>query len=172
MALQSDGSPNGFHILSVDGSAYTTTLVPAHDPARGQMHIMLNSQVRGTGKEVIRDYHTGALLFGPIAADRLASTGVVVNLFDGGPRSPVAVSIGGSSYQPLTKTERYDPFVVEVYARNPDSKKSWVAAGMSNLIWQITLPANLDPGTHKVAVRGTDEHGRSHAASIVLEVTG
>src|SRR5205823_1216245 len=37
MALQSDGSPNGFHILSVDRASYTTTLVPAHDPARSQM---------------------------------------------------------------------------------------------------------------------------------------
>lgn len=28
------GVPNGFHILAVDGAADTTTLVPAHDPAR------------------------------------------------------------------------------------------------------------------------------------------
>ena len=29
IALQSDGAPNGFHILAIDGANYTTTLVPA-----------------------------------------------------------------------------------------------------------------------------------------------
>jgi hypothetical protein len=171
MALQSDGTPNGFHILSVDGAAYTTTLVPAHDPARGQMRIMLDSQVHGPNKEVIRDYHTGLLLGGPIAVDAVASTRLVVNVFDGGPRSKVEVSIGGRPYQALTKTERLDPFVVEVYTRNADSKKPWVEATKSNHIWQAVLPAELKPGTHRVAVRGQDEYGRIHVASMVLEVT-
>ncbi len=126
MAMQSDGSPNGFHILSVDGGSYTTTLVPAHDPARGQMRVMLDSQVHGPDKDVIRDYHPGALLSGPIAADAVPSTRLLVNFFDGGPRSKIEVSVGGRPYSPLAKIERLDPFVVEVYARNPDTKKSWV----------------------------------------------
>ena len=172
MALQSDGTPNGFHILSVDGATYTTTLVPAHDPARGQMRILLDSQVHGANKEVIRDYPSGALLAGPIAAERLGSTRLVVNLFDGGPRSMVDVSIGGSPYRALGKIERLDPFVVEVYERNRDSKKPWVEAGLSSHIWQMSLPSDLQPGTHRVAVRATDEYGRSRAASMVLEVTG
>jgi hypothetical protein len=172
MALQSDGSPNGFHILSVDGAAYTTTLMPAHDPARGQMRVMLDSQVHGPDKEVIRDYHPGALLAGPIGVDRVASTRLVVNFFDGGPRSKVEVSVGGRPWQALTKVERLDPFVVEVYERNRDSKKPWVEAGKSSHVWQGGLPADLATGTHRVAVRGTDEYGRTHAASMVLEVTG
>jgi hypothetical protein len=171
MALQSDGTPNGFHILSVDGATYTTTLVPAHDPARGQMRIMLDSQVHGPNKEVIRDYHTGILLGGPIALDAVASTRLVVNVFDGGPRSKVEVSIGGRPYQALAKTDRLDPFVVEVYTRNADSKKPWVEATKSNHIWQAALPADLKPGTCRVAIRGQDEYGRIHMASMVLEVT-
>jgi hypothetical protein len=171
MALQSDGSPNGFHILSVEGAAYTTTLVPAHDPARGQMRVMLDSQVHGPNLEVIRDYHTGALLSGPIGVDRVASTRLVVNFFDGGPRSKVEVSIGGRPYRALAKVERLDPFVVEVYERNRDTKKPWVEAGKSSHVWQGGLPADLAVGTHRVAVRGTDEYGRTHATSMVLEVT-
>ncbi len=172
MALQSDGSPNGFHILSVDGEGYTTTLVPAHDPARGQMRVMLDSQLHGVDHDVIRDYHTGALLTGPIGVDRVASTRLVVNFFDGGPRSKVEVSIGGRPYRGLAKVERLDPFVVEVYDRNRDTKKSWVEAGKSSHIWQGGLPEDLGIGTHRVSVRATDEYGRGHSTSMVLEVTG
>jgi C terminal of Calcineurin-like phosphoesterase/N terminal of Calcineurin-like phosphoesterase/Calcineurin-like phosphoesterase len=172
MALQSDGSPNGFHILSVDGAAYTTTLVPAHDPARGQMRVMLDSQVHGPDPEVIRDFHTGALLAGPIGVDQVRSSRLVVNVFDGGPRSKVEVSVGGRPYRTLTRVERLDPFVVEVYARNQASKKPWVQAGRSSHIWQGGLPADLGAGTHRVAVRATDEYGRVHATSMVLEVVG
>ncbi len=172
MALQSDGSPNGFHILSVDGTTYTTTLVPAHDPARGQIRVMLDSQVHGPDPEVIRDYHAGALLSGPIGIDRLASTRLVVNLFDGGPRSKVEVSVGGRPYRGLAKVERLDPFVVEVYERNRNSKKPWVEAGKSSHIWQGVLPPDLPVGTHRVAVRATDEYGRLHVTAMVLEVTG
>jgi hypothetical protein len=171
MALQSDGSPNGFHMLSVDGSTYTTTLVPAHDPARGQMRLMLDSQVHGPNKEVIRDYHAGALLAGPIGVDAVTSTRLVVNFFDGGPSSKVEISVGGRPYQRLLKVERLDPFVVEVYERNASSKKPWVEAGKSSHIWQGSLPSDLGAGTHRVRVRGTDEYGRKHATSMVLEVT-
>jgi hypothetical protein len=172
MALQSDGSPNGFHILSVDGEGYTTTLVPAHDPARGQMRVMLDSHVHGPNHEVIHDYHAGSLLSWPIDVGAVASTRLVVNLFDGGPHSKVETSIGGRPYRTLAKVERLDPFVVEVYDRNRESKKAWVEAGKSSHIWQGDLPAELGVGTHRVAVRATDEYGRTHKALMVLEVTG
>jgi hypothetical protein len=172
MALQTDGAPNGFHILSVDGEGYTTTLVPAHDPARGQMRVMLDSQLHGPNREVIHDYHAGALLSGSIGVDQVRSTRLVVNLFDGGPRSKVEVSVGGLPYRPLAKVERLDPFVLEVYTRHPESKKPWVEAGMSSHIWQSGLPADLAAGTHRVAVRATDEYGRVHTASMILEVAG
>ncbi len=172
MALQTDGAPNGFHILAVDGVAYTTTLVPAHDPAHGQMRVMLDSQVHDTNAEVARDYRPGALLAGSIAADRLGSARLVVNLFDGGPRSRVEIAAGDRPYRPLSKVERLDPFVVQVYEQNRDSKKPWVEATLSSHLWQGPLPADLPTGTHRIAVRGTDEYGRIHTASMVLEVTG
>ncbi len=73
MALQSDGAPNGFHMLSVDGAGYTTTLVPAHDPARGQMRLVLDSQVHGSDKEVFGEYPRRRAAHRP---DRSRSAGV------------------------------------------------------------------------------------------------
>jgi hypothetical protein len=135
------------------------------------MRVMLDSQVHGSNPEVIRDYHMGALLSGPISVDRVAATRLVVNLFDGGPRSTVEISVGDRPYRRLTKVERRDPFVMEVYERNRDSKKPWVEAARSSHVWQGGLPADLAVGTHRVAVRGTDEYGRTHSTSMVLEVT-
>ncbi len=172
VALESDGSPNGFHILSVDSGKYTTTLVPARDPARSQMRIVLDSQVHRADPEVLKDYHTGALLAGPIAQAAAGSTRLVVNLFDGGPRSNVSASIGRTGQKlRLAKVQRRDPFVDEVYARNMATKKPWVNSGLSAHIWQATLPADLPVGTHRITVSATDEHGRAHTGWMVLEVT-
>ena len=171
MALASDGSPNGFHILSVDGAKYATTLVPAHDPARNQMRLMIDAQFHASGSEVLRDYHIGRLETGPISVDQVSSTRLVVNFFDGGPRSRLEYVIGDGEPCPMVRVERVDPFVREVYARNADTKKPWVSAGKSSHIWQASLPANLPAGTHRVTVRASDEYGRGHEASMVLEVT-
>jgi hypothetical protein len=172
VALESDGSPNGFHVLSVDKGRATTTLVPARDPARGQMRIVLDSQVHRADPEVLKDYHPGALLRGPIMQAAAGSTRVVVNLFDGGPRSRVSMTLGrGGAAVEMIRVERRDPFVDEVYARNRATKKPWVESALSSHIWQATLPADLAVGTHRVLVSATDEHGRAHEGVMVLEVT-
>ncbi len=172
IALESDGSPNGFHVLAVDGAGYTTTLVPARDPNRSQLRLVLETQLHGNGREVMRDYHTGALLAGPVDRAALPAARLVVNFFDGGPRSTVEASFGsGGAWQKLRRVERTDPFVVEVYARNADSKKPWVEPSRSTHLWQGPLPAELPAGTHRVSVRASDEYGRGHEAFLVLEVT-
>ncbi len=172
VALESDGSPNGFHILAVDGARYETTLVPARDPARSPMRMVLDSQMHEASPEILRDYHAGALLTGPIEQSACRSTRVVVNLFDGGPRSKLTLSAGrGSEPVTMQKVERRDPFVDEVYARNRATKKPWVTSDMSTHIWQAPLPADLPPGAHRITVNATDEYGRSHTAWMVLEVT-
>ncbi|MBV8616991.1 MAG: calcineurin-like phosphoesterase family protein, partial [Acetobacteraceae bacterium] len=172
VALESDGSPNGFHILEVDGARYTTTLVPARDPARPQMRIMLDSQIHQANPEVMKEYRAGALLTGPIARSAAASTRVVVNLFDGGPRSSVSMTVGpDGAAAPMRRVTRRDPFVDEVYARNADTKKPWVSSAASTHVWQAALPAGLQAGAHRITVRATDEYGREHTAWMILEVT-
>ena len=173
VALESDGSPNGFHVLAVDGSRYVTSLVPARDTWRSQLRIVLDSQVHRGDAEVLKDYHPGALLGGPIAQAAAGSTRVVVNLFDGGPRSKVTMTVGrGGQPVTLVKVERRDPFVDEVYERNLATKKPWVKSGRSSHIWQAALPAALAAGTHRIEVNATDEYGRAHTGWMVLEVTG
>ncbi|CAH2599904.1 Cna protein B-type domain containing protein [Rhodovastum atsumiense] len=172
VALESDGSPNGFHVLSVDGTRYTTRLVPANDPNRGQMRIVLDNQLHAGRRGPIRDAHQGTLLRGPIDRETVASTRVLVNFFDGGPRSKLEMAVGDQEFGAMRRVPRTDPFVVDVYTRNAATKKSWVEPGKSTHVWQARLPTDLPAGTHRITVRATDEYGRPHVAWMVLEVVG
>jgi hypothetical protein len=173
VALQGDGCPNGFHLLSVEDGRASTRFVPAHDPHRGMIRLVLDSQVHGVNPEVMKEYQPGTLLTGPIAAAALGSTRLVANFFDAGPKSGLEVAFGAAApFQPMTRVARTDPFVEEVYARNIATKKPWVQPVVSTHLWQATLPDSLGRGTHRVSVRGTDEFGRAHTAAMVLEVTG
>jgi hypothetical protein len=171
IALASDGSPNGFHMLEIDGDRYTTRLVGAREPECAAMRIVLDSQAHG-GPELLHEYPVGALLRGPIARAAAGSTRVVVNLFDGGPRSRVEMKVGRQGgFAPMTRSARTDPFVEEVYARNAALKKPWVQPVKSPHIWQAGLPADLAAGSHRITVRATDEYGREVTGWMVLEVT-
>jgi hypothetical protein len=173
VALQADGCPNGFHILSVDNGRASTRFVPAHDPNRGQIRLVLDSQVHRDGPEVIREYRPGALLGGPIAQEALGSTRLVANFFDAGPGSTLDVAFGaGAPFQRMLRTARIDPFVEDVYTRNAATKKPWVQPVPSTHLWHLPLPDTLGHGTHRIAVRGTDAFGGTHTAAMVLEVTG
>ena len=113
----------------------------------------------------------GELLRGPISRAAVTSTQIVVNLYEGGPKSSVTLSVDGAAPATLTRTVRTDPFVEEVYARNERTKKPWVKAAPSSHIWQGHLP-DLAEGTHRLSVAAVDEYGRKHQAMMVLEVTG
>jgi C terminal of Calcineurin-like phosphoesterase/N terminal of Calcineurin-like phosphoesterase/TAT (twin-arginine translocation) pathway signal sequence/Calcineurin-like phosphoesterase len=164
-----DGSPNGFHVLAIDGKRYTTRFVPAKE-AR-QMRISLDSEFHRDRRELYRDVRMGALLGSPIPRENVFATDVVVNFFDGGPRSKLVYRIGNRTPVTMTREARIDPFVEEVFARNEATKKPWVKAGASSHIWVARLPADLEAGTHCLAVTATDEYGREHRDHLVIEIT-
>ena len=71
----------------------------------------------------------------------------------------------------MERVRRPDPFVEEVFARNEATKKPWVKAEPSSHIWSARLPADLEAGTHCVAVRVIDEYGREHGDHLIVELT-
>ncbi|MBV8448561.1 MAG: calcineurin-like phosphoesterase family protein [Hyphomicrobiales bacterium] len=167
-----DGTPNGFHVLSVAGNRYTTRFQPANEPNARQMRIMLDSEFHRAGKEIYRDFRMGQLLGSPIAQENVYATDVVVNLFDGGPRSMVEYLIGNRPAVQMARTVRPDPFVEEVYARNVATKKPWVNAEPCSHLFVARLPGDLEAGTHCLKVRAVDEYGRTHDDNLIVEVTG
>ena len=167
-----DGTPNGFHVLSVDGTAYTTRYRPAQGVADETMRILFESQLRGGAPEVFREQRPLRTLRSPIPLDAVSATDVVVNVFDGGPRTRVTLRVGEGAGVPMTRRRRLDPFVSEVFSRYGDQRKPWVKAEPSSHIWQARLPAGLGPGVHRVTVEGRDEYGRPIRGETVLEVSG
>lgn len=168
---QRDGTPNGYHILSVSGTDLSVRFKGAGLPVDEQMRIVFDVAHHGLAKDAMRDYAMGELMDSRLSADELAAASIVVNLFDGGPRSTVEFAIADGPFQPLKRVLRPDPYMVEVYARNEDTKKSWVEATVSTHLFVADLPDDLTPGTHVVSVRATDEFGVTHHAHTVLEIT-
>ena len=167
-----DGTPNGFHVLSVRGTGYTTRYVPAQGQPDETMRILFESEARGGAVEVIRLTRPVQGLRPPVPQDALADTTLVVNVFDGGPRTNLAVRIGDRPPLEMTRTRRPDPFVSDLFARYPETKKSWVQAIPSSHIWTARLPDDIAPGAHRITVEGTDEYGRPVRSCTVLEILG
>lgn len=167
-----DGTPNGFHILSIDGNSYRTRFVPAKEPNRRQIRIALQSRVHGGTKEVRRDFRPGQLIEPPVQRAAVGSTTVVANVFDGGPKTSVTLRVGSLDPIPMVRTRMPDPFVEEVFDRHEAVKKPWVKAEPSSHIWTARLPATLPAGTHRMRVDAVTEYGESVSGSTALEIVG
>jgi hypothetical protein len=172
VADNQDGTPNGFHVLTVEGNRATTRYQPAKEPNARQIRIVLDSESHRAQKESANDFRMSQLVGSPIAQANAGATDLVVNVFDGGPRTSVAYQIGERAPVRMERERRPDPFVKEVFARNQSTKKPWVKAELCSHLWAARLPANLEAGTHCIKVRVTDEYGREHHDHLVLEVTG
>jgi hypothetical protein len=159
-----DGVPNGFHVLEVDGARYATRFVPAAAKARGRLRAVIDGPNRRRVRNATCDW--GAL----VCSDEVAACALVVNVFDGGPRTHVTCEIAGQTTQ-MTRRAIADPLVAELFAREPQLQKPWVMAVACPHIWTAPLPAGLQPGVHRIAVRAADEYGRQLATTLMLEVT-
>ena len=84
-----DGTPNGFHILSVDGTRYTTRFVPAKEPNGRQMRLSIDSRFHGITKEADREFRQPQTLGSPVPRAALYASTLIANVFDGGDRTKV-----------------------------------------------------------------------------------
>lgn len=144
-ATMRDGAPNGYAIVSFDGTRAKLTYKAAGRPADEQMNIMAPE--------------------GWSAADPRAEW-LYVNVYDGSERSKVEFRVGGKGrWQSMSKTLEFDPsFVARKAAEeaNPPAIPPYRKMGdpmRSPHLWKGELP-RLDAGNHEVEVRTRDLHGR------------
>ena len=87
-------------------------------------------------------------------------SGLLVNVFDGGPRTSVYVEIGGERHA-LRRVHSTDPYTVHLYREAGASLKYWVQPEASSHLWALDAP--VWPDDAQVAARLTviDEFGRT-----------
>ena len=169
VAIQSDGNPNGYHILEVNKVTPSVAFKGAGEPSEYQMRITFDSAFHSNDSNGLRDYRAGELFDGRIGEDYVAATSVFVNLFDGGPRSEVAFRINQGELTGMTKVVAPDPHFVELQSRYSESMKSWLQAFPSQHLWTAKLP-KLSHGTYVLTVEAIDEFGKQHRSSRIMEV--
>jgi hypothetical protein len=153
-SVQMDGTPNGYHIMTVDGTGYSMRYKAAGFPEDYQMRIMLQTA-------------PGDHLVSNIESSQLASSYVLINVFDGGPNTIVEIQVDDEDYVATERTVRKEPFAQHSY-----DKDEWppMFETLSNHLWTAPLPVNLAPGPHILNVQAVDEYGRLHLGTIVFEV--
>ena len=162
-----DGSPRGFHILSVEGNRYKTTFVATSERSPTQMRVMLDPPAQG---RAVSFPGSNSI----VARALIPSTRLLVNVFDGGPRTRVCLAF---SHEPqarleLSHVDGCDPYVAEFFAANPETCKPWAGVSPSSHMWAAALPASLEPGVHQLEVRARDEYGSENVEQALIEVTG
>lgn len=168
-ADSADGTPNGFHVLSVARNHYTTRFVPAAAKPMALLRVVLDGRHRRRTTGLPGQAGTAALGLCVPEGD-VGQCRIIVNVFDGGPRTRVSCAIvGQSSATAMQAISVPDPLIHDLFAGDAP-RKPWVQAVSSSHIWQAPLPA-LPAGTHVLQVRVLDEYDREHVARTVIEVT-
>ena len=171
-AICPDGTPNGFHVLSVDGSRFATRFVPATGKGAGQLRVLVDGPHRRQPQAHVRHTQAATLVGAPISAAALEAHELLVNVFDGGPTTQVIYEVAGSSESEvrMQRTVMSDPYVAELFAMHPATLKPWVRAVPSSHLWKAPLPAGLAPGAHRLTVRVRKQCGAEEVAHVVLEI--
>jgi hypothetical protein len=146
-----DGTPKGFHVLSVDGNRYTTRFVAFGTIADPDVRVI----VHDTGGTARPDASvTGPALF--------------VDVFDGGPLTRVTCEIDGrpDSIVELERAGIADPYVVDAFDRYRPMCKSWVAAAPSSHMWTMPLSQGFQAQRNALVVRVTGNYGRTFARRV------
>lgn len=169
VSMQTDGAPNGYYVLEVDGVRYRTRFFPQSESADRQMQITLDTMFFRYSKWAMRDYRWGEIAARPITTDHLPGAQVYVNLFDGGPKSRVFVRFGQRPEIELSRTIENDPAAEELFFRAEGVRLNLTASPSTHL-WRGPLPTDLPPGVHVIHARGVDEFGREHSARSFVEV--
>lgn len=145
-ATMADGAPNGYSIITFDGSDYSIEFKAARRPADHQMNIYL--------PEVL-------------AADKTAGTEVVVNVFAGSDRSTVDMRVGNADqWTTLTRDARVDPYYMKLKELEPllpaEAGRKLPNPSSSTHIWVGELPGAIPRGVQLLHVRTVDMFGHEY----------
>ncbi len=153
MALMSDGTPQGYLVLSVDGTGYKIKYKVSRRPADYQMNITVPDGIK---------------------ADQIEGQEVVANVFLASAKSKVEMSVDGGQWGEMKRDERPDPNCERIVKLEKDKKLpatggTIAGADKSPHIWVGKLP-KLGSGVHVIRVRSTDVWGQIVGGVRVIRV--
>ncbi|MBI2477088.1 MAG: calcineurin-like phosphoesterase C-terminal domain-containing protein [Planctomycetia bacterium] len=151
-----DGAPNGYSIISFDGTKYQLDYKAAGRSADYQMQIH--------APEVVE-------------VDKLHETMIHVNVFDGSERSKVEMRVGrDGTWSAMEHTREIDPQLQRVYDAeekvigDPANWRKMSKPKASTHLWKSPLSKDTPAGTHLIEIRVTDMHGRMLEAQRVIRI--
>ncbi len=153
-ATMRDGAPNGYSIITFDGTNHTLDFKAARQPASHQMTIYAPDEILG---------------------NKSTDTEVYVNVFNGSEKSKVRMKVGAGGWITLKKVLEEDPHYVQTrnreIAANPKGGGQLSGPIKSGHLWKGELPVDLPVGSHEIKVEATDAYDRMHLGSRLIRVT-
>jgi len=148
VSTTADGVENGYTILSIQGSGYTTTYKAANKAWSYQIRI--SSPVGNLGQQ----------------------KQVIANVFAGSSKSQVACRIDDGPLVAMERKMMKDPFVENLAKQTEKTanKGPQAAYDKNTHLWVAGLPTDLSPGTHTVTVVEKDQYGNTHRESAIFVV--
>lgn len=149
----SDGSPNGYTIMSVDGNDYTLRYKAARRPADFQMTIAAPESV---------------------ASAEAAATEIVVNAFTASERATVEMRLGKEgAWTTLTRRRGFDPYVLAFHKREKaiaPAEGPWGNPSETDHLWVGTLPETPPAGMTVIYVRVENQFGGTYTAHRLIHI--
>ncbi|MHC4844640.1 MAG: calcineurin-like phosphoesterase C-terminal domain-containing protein [Planctomycetota bacterium] len=148
-----DGAPNGYTIVSFNGSQYRLDYRAAREPSDRQMNVHVPAGV---------------------LAGRTGETRVHVNVFSGGDRTDVEMRVDGGAWRALEKVLEPDPAYVALVEHektlDPPPSPALPRPIDCPHLWAGNLPDGLAAGEHEIEVRATDAWQREFHARRAIRV--
>jgi 3',5'-cyclic AMP phosphodiesterase CpdA len=151
-AIMSDGAPNGYSIMTFNGSEYRLEYVGAGNDRGRQMRIEMPNEVQS---------EKGAKF--------------TVNVFDGSVKSRVWFTIDASDdWQECQKINEVDPLYLSLYeedqAMQPPPPRALGKPSISSHLWTGELPSGLSAGVHLLRVKTRDMSDTEHLSGFSFRV--
>ena len=159
-AMMQDGNPNGFYVIKFNEVDVIPEFIPFPFGPDA------NRRIRITLDPMLLSSQDSSINRGSLQND----TKLVVNLFDGGVRDSVWLSLDGSPEQAMVYTVRTDPYVERIYQELLDKDSQIGPPTRSSHIWEYQLPSSLPIGIHRVEVFTEDEFGQQQRGTFSFEV--
>jgi hypothetical protein len=144
VAEQSDGCPNGWFSIEVDGTQYRSRFKAAGKDADYQLRIANPDTISATDR-------------------------IVVNYFAGSNRSTLSCRIDGLPAIAMKQTPMRDPYYVWLTKTSAKSVR-WTSPRVTGHIWSAPLPKDLKPGLHTIRVEAREQDGDAFRSTKIVRV--